>query len=562
MADTAPSRKLKIALLVDDVRVSNYVYQLAEWASTHPDIALSHLIIQQLPNRAPPQRLLSRLLGVWCLHGLGELLSRILWGIIIRAEKIKLGRSVYRDHFDRYDVSAIVPQTIQIFPAISKSGLVHRFIADDIAAIKAQEFDVLIRCGTGILRGDILHAARLGTLSFHHGDNRVNRGVPAGFWEVLHQEPTTGFIIQQLTDELDGGHVVCRGAFPTQRYWLANQAALYTRSNGYMKQLLAKIAETKELPETEESLPYFNPLFRQPGLRALLCYIAQFVVYKIKHILLHNILGLQQRWGVAYAYAHWKHLVMWRSVRIENPKGRFLADPFVISRDGKDYCFVEDYDYASQRGSIAVYACGKQGATCLGQALSEPFHLSFPYLFEYKHTLYMVPESARNKDIRIYECVSFPTEWKLKRVVMTGVSAADTMIFKQGDYWWLFTNMNPQSNAEHCSELSAFYTDDPIEGEWMPHAANPLIIDPARARNGGILFDESSVYRVVQRFGYMQYGAGSAIYKITQLDPERYAETLLCEIKPNFFKRLIGTHHMHSNGTITAFDFVEKTRLD
>ncbi len=43
--------------------------------------------------------------------------------------------------------------------------------------------DVLIRCGKGILRGDILYAARHGILSFHHADNRINRGGPPGFWE-------------------------------------------------------------------------------------------------------------------------------------------------------------------------------------------------------------------------------------------------------------------------------------------------------------------------------------------------------------------------------------------
>ena len=33
--------------------------------------------------------------------------------------------------------------------------------------------------------------------------------------------------------------------------------------------------------------------------------------------------------------------------------------------------------------------------------LHEPFHLSFPYLFEHDGALFMCPETSENRDIRI-----------------------------------------------------------------------------------------------------------------------------------------------------------------
>ena len=63
-------------------------------------------------------------------------------------------------------------------------------------------------------------------LSFHHGDNRVNRGGPSGFWEVLNDIPSSGFIIQKLTEELDGGEVLLRGNIMTRDFWLLNNAQL------------------------------------------------------------------------------------------------------------------------------------------------------------------------------------------------------------------------------------------------------------------------------------------------------------------------------------------------
>jgi len=76
--------------------------------------------------------------------------------------------------------------------------------------IRSYHLDVLVRLGFRILRGGILQAARYGVWSYHHGDNKVNRGGPPGFWEVLEGHAVTGSILQRLNDELDNGTVLCR----------------------------------------------------------------------------------------------------------------------------------------------------------------------------------------------------------------------------------------------------------------------------------------------------------------------------------------------------------------
>ena len=69
---------------------------------------------------------------------------------------------------------------------------------EDIENIKKLNLDLLIRGGSGILQGNILNTCPLGIISFHHGDNRWNRGSPPAFWEVYFKKPSTGFIIQIL----------------------------------------------------------------------------------------------------------------------------------------------------------------------------------------------------------------------------------------------------------------------------------------------------------------------------------------------------------------------------
>lgn len=553
------AHRLKIGLIVDSTQVSPYLHELALWASTQPDVSLTHLILQDLPP-APVQSRLQKLQSVYANGGSRAVINRLLWALLYRYEVFRLKRIGKQGHFARHDIAPLVPEIIRVTPTISKSGFIYRYPPEAIDAIRAEGFDVLLRGGSGILRGDILTAAQLGVLSFHHGDNRVNRGGPPAFWEVLRRELTTGFVIQRLDDELDGGAVYVRGNFTTLPSWMLNQMQLYQRSNHFLKQLLLDIANTGQLPAPLPSLPYAHALYRLPGIRAQLSYLKAQVMDKLNVRVEHHVLRRTLNWGVAFQRRDWRTLVMHKAIRIDIPEGHFIADPFVITREGRDYCFVEDYDYAAKRGHVSAYELGDDKATALGVVLREPFHLSFPYLFEHEGMLYMIPESASNRDIRLYECVNFPREWKLVRTYMRDVSAVDSMVFRHGEHWWLFTNINPIAQGEHCSELYAFYSDDPIHGEWMPHAQNPLIVDPLCARNGGIILEKDAVYRVAQRQGFDLYGESMTVRKIVMLTPETFEEVEITHIQPEFYENAVGTHHLHSNGSVTVFDFLERVK--
>jgi hypothetical protein len=567
MTDVRPERsknKLKIALIVDSKFSSKYVCDLAEWGQQQNTLEVSHLIIQNIPS--PPRKsFLRKIVEPLKKQGVIYLAQMIAHHIIYKAvhaiESGKLKRSKnYSQHLSSCDLSKYVKAAIFVNPIISKSGFVYRYGDADIQEIRKLNFDVLIRCGSGILRGEILNAATFGIISFHHADNRINRGGPAGFWEVYLRQESTGFTIQQLTEELDGGNVLFRGHLPTKSLHLLNQAALYEKSNFYLKALLIELAETLKLPETLESYPYCSPLYKRPDLPVLFNYFVSVVVTVFAGYANHILLKKVRRWSVAFSFSDWRNLVMWRAVKIKNPPNHFLADPFVVSFENENYCFVEDYDYSESRACIAAYKLYEKYAERIGEVIVEPFHLSYPYIFEYESKYYMCPESAENKDIRLYECESFPRSWKLKKIVMSNVSAADTMIFEKDGTWWLFTNIDPTSLEDHCSELFIYYADNPLTDEWTPHPKNPIFVNSMKARNGGILFDGDQIYRVSQQQGYDRYGKAASINKIMRLSKTDYVEETLFKIEPGFNKAL-GTHHMHSNGKVTVFDYVERVKL-
>ena len=61
-------------------------------------------------------------------------------------------------------------------------------------------------------------------------------------------------------------------------------------------------------------------------------------------------------------------------------------------------------------------------------------------------------------------------------------------------------------------------------------------------------------YRLGQCQGFDRYGESLRVYEIKELSPERYAEELVGEIKPDFRRGLSGTHHLSTDGTTTVVD--------
>ena len=547
--------RLKVGLIVDDETLNKYDHDLAQWAQSSGLLQISHLIVQKKTESKNNRAIWERLRGRSPKSVVLGLLSKVLWHFKEWLETRELAANEYlRDADCKVAVGDVVPGRIFISPQISQSGFVHRFSKGDLNKIRVENFDLLIRCGSGILRGDVLRCARLGILSFHHGDNRVNRGGPAGFWEVYHRWPKTGFIIQRLTEELDGGDVIFRGFVSTDRSHLLNRALVRRKSYFHLQRILIQIAKTGQLPAIELAVPYSGRLYVNPGIH----HVANYILTRILRSMVGRIrgaLGFRERWGVSYVNGNWVTAALWRGKTLEAPDGAFLADPFVVEREGRTCIFVEEYVYRDERAYISVFEIGDDGAARVGVVLNENFHLSFPYIFEYQNTLYMCPESSARRQIRIYRCLEFPLHWELASVAMENVSAADSMIFEHDGKWWLFTNLCGSQPIEHGSELHIFSAQDPLSGVWVPHTRNPVIVDPEGGRNGGILSLGRDMVRVAQIQGFGSYGRSARLMRVTQLTDTEYCEMPLADVVPTFSRRILGTHHMHSNGSHTVWDF-------
>ena len=138
------------------------------------------------------------------------------------------------------------------------------------------------------------------------------------------------------------------------------------------------------------------------------------------------VLRKHERWSVAFIKAPWHDAILRKGIQIKNPPNRFFADPFVITKDEKTICYVEDYYYEQKKGCItAIEMIDHKHYQILGPVIEDPFHMSFPFLFKYQQELYMVPETAGSNSIRLYKCVEFPLKWEYQKDVLRGVRAVN-----------------------------------------------------------------------------------------------------------------------------------------
>lgn len=112
---------------------------------------------------------------------------------------------------------------------------------------------------------------------------------------------------------------------------------------------------------------------------------------------------------------------------------KWYADPFVCSDPMGDFLFVEIMDYHNIYGQIAVAPITDGKIGDFKVIISEPFHMSFPNVFQWDGTWYMIPETYQKKEMRLYRCESFPYKWKFYKTLWADVELVDHAIKFQDD---------------------------------------------------------------------------------------------------------------------------------
>ncbi|MFQ5642685.1 MAG: hypothetical protein ACE5FQ_03195 [Thiogranum sp.] len=210
------------------------------------------------------------------------------------------------------------------------------------------------------------------------------------------------------------------------------------------------------------------------------------------------------------------------SADVSDASASFVADPFMLFRDGSWHMF---FEALTDNGDIA-YASSPDGLNWTYQqiVIDESFHMSYPYVFEWQNEIYLVPETWEANAIRLYRATGFPTRWTFVGNMLIG-AYRDPSVFRHDGRWWLFTT----EGVDRHDTLQLFYADD-LLGPWQAHPLSPVIVDdPNIARPGGrvTLFD-GRLIRYTQDT-YPVYGNKLRAFEITELTTTTYTEAAVVE---------------------------------
>ena len=238
----------------------------------------------------------------------------------------------------------------------------------------------------------------------------------------------------------------------------------------------------------------------------------------------------------------------------------YYADPFAMREGDQLHVFVEHFDYRTKRADLQRLTLdlrdGRWGAP--EPVLRQPFHLSYPFVFEDEGQVWMVPESSQAEEVALYRAVdghARSTRWERVRALLPA-RAVDASLLKHDGRWWMFYALiGPDKQDQR--ELHVAFADS-LQGPWTPHAANPVRSAHDGARPAGTPFiDAQGHVTLPVQDSRTSYGGAARWVRFDRLTPDTVEvralpETFTGDLAHDGFAS--GLHTMSACGEFTLID--------
>lgn len=214
------------------------------------------------------------------------------------------------------------------------------------------------------------------------------------------------------------------------------------------------------------------------------------------------------------------------------------ADPFLFVKDNVLYLFYEKlYAGIREKGHLAMMKTTdlKNWSEPI-DVLALPCHLSFPFVFEDKGDVYMIPESSELDSVGLYKANEDLSQFTFVRKLIEQprtedicFNYCDSHILKKDGLYYLFTSVSYRWKYD----LELYYSDDLLTGQFKKHPLSPVCRGNEYGRCGGsVIHNNNDYYRITQDC-HDRYGENVSIMKVLGLDRESYVEELY---KRNIFR--------------------------
>ena len=198
-----------------------------------------------------------------------------------------------------------------------------------------------------------------------------------------------------------------------------------------------------------------------------------------------------------------------------------VADPFMCQRDGRWYLFFEVVNHLTRRGEIGVAVSPDAEAWEYERiVLAEPYHLSYPYVFEWQGSHYMIPESGAAKSVRLYRAARVSSPLGMGRK-FAGGQALRRLVHSLSRRQMVALHGH---RARQDEPAAAVVFRGELLGPWHEHPSSPLRDDQHFSRPAGrVVVADRHPVRFAQDV-YPVYGSSVSAFAVTKLTPTEYEE--------------------------------------
>lgn len=244
------------------------------------------------------------------------------------------------------------------------------------------------------------------------------------------------------------------------------------------------------------------------------------------------------------------------------------ADPFLFVNNDTLYLFFEEMLFERGLGVIKMISTTDLiHWTAPLQITHEPkTHFSYPFIFENNGSIYMMPETGCDHNIRLYRATdnslsnfvrdkTIVSRDNIDEINSITFDFADSCILHHKEKYYLFTSIY-KDNTYYLH----LYVSDRFDGNYTQHPCSPIAIGNDTARCGGAIFSIDNILLRPCQDCTKVYGGQLHLRQIKELTPTSYIEE---ECRNNIIPQEIpffreGGHHLNivdfKGKTIIAMD--------
>jgi hypothetical protein len=457
--------------------------------------------------------------------------------------RLRLLRVIRYPLWTVYAASSAYPQTSKLLKSnpFSEAETIHcsqekmaiLLDNDQLKRLTDHRLDFLLSFVSAQLNGRLLAIPRHGVWLFNYGDDESNDSERPAFREVVSGAPVLRISLTQFSGSQQAAARDLRsGFFVVEPYSYAKTLDRARLASADFPVLACKdlICGRRGAPRSksnsnpcEHAGVLGNRLMLGLILGPFRCRVSRVLRSAFTRVVWNS--GFVDVADLDPAKSRTASKVRWLRVRRKS----IAADPFVVRWQNQLILLTENIDRADNRGFIEAWSVQNGETMPLGKVIDEPVHLSYPYTIEWQGNIYCVPEQAKAHAIVLYRAIDFPTSWERVGEMLSEVEAIDPTLFRYGSFWWLaYTD----ASIDRYGRLMLWYSSEFL-GPWMPHALNPVKIDPRSSRGAGRPFSYGDhLVRPAQDCSG-EYGARVVFNLITKLTPEEFHEDVIGELKPD-----------------------------